>query len=237
MDSPLLPYARLTELAGRYALPSAAVERMAALLAFLARDPLAPTSIREPAAAVDVHVADSWVALELEEVLGALRIADLGSGAGFPGLALAAALPRARVSVVESSARRCRFLERALTAAGLANVEVIGERAEAWEGGLARHDLVTARALAPLAVIVEYAAPLLRPDGMLVAWKGRRDADEEERGRRAAATLGLAPRRPVAVVPFPGAEHRHLHPFAKEMGTPPGFPRRPGVARKRPLGA
>src|SRR5439155_1324410 len=83
----------------------------------------------------------------------------------------------------------------------------------AGDEGIGLHDLVTARALAALPVVAEYAAPLLRPGGFLVAWKGRRDGDEEERGATAAAQLGLAPRSVVPVSPFPGAEHRHLHVY------------------------
>ena len=122
--------------------------------------------------AVERHVADSLSALALAPVRGARRIADLGSGAGWPGLALAAALPDAHVSLVESAIRHCRYLERAVEAGGLSNVTVVHARAEEWREGLGAHDLVTARALAALPVILEYAAPLLADGGHLVAWKG-----------------------------------------------------------------
>jgi 16S rRNA (guanine527-N7)-methyltransferase len=84
-------------------------------------------------------------------------------------------------------------------------------------------------------VLVEYAAPLLRVGGVLVAWKGRRDADEEVRGARASQILGLEAREPIEVEVGPRAEHRHLHVFAKTTPTPSRFPRRAGVAAKRPL--
>ena len=98
-------------------------------------------------------------------------------------------------------------------------------------------DLVTARALAPLAVVAEYAAPLLALGGTLVAWRGRRDPVDEAAAGRAAAELGLEAREPIHVEPYPGALHRHLHVMVKVAPTPDRFPRRPGVARKRPLGA
>jgi 16S rRNA (guanine527-N7)-methyltransferase len=86
-------------------------------------------------------------------------------------------------------------------------------------------------------VLAEYAAPLLRKDGVLVAWKGRRDAAEERDAVAAAAELGLAVEEIRPVDPYPGAEHRHLHVLRKVAPTPDRFPRRPGMARKRPLRA
>jgi 16S rRNA (guanine527-N7)-methyltransferase len=148
---------------------------------------------------------------------------------------LAAALPEARVSLVESASRKCAFLERAVAAAGLPNVDVVHARAEEWREGLGACDAVTARALAPLGVLAEYAAPLLVPGGVLVAYKGMRDPAEEADGDRAAGVLGLEPRPPAAVDPFPGADHRHLYVYSKVRDTPDRFPRRPGMARKRPL--
>jgi 16S rRNA (guanine527-N7)-methyltransferase len=114
---------------------------------------------------------------------------------------------------------------------------VVCERAEAWEGGREACDVVTARALAALPVVAEYAAPLLRVGGTLVAWKGRRDAAEAADGAAAAAALGLEVGEVVAVQPYPGARHRHLHLMRKVAPTPARFPRRPGVAAKRPLRA
>jgi 16S rRNA (guanine527-N7)-methyltransferase len=97
-------------------------------------------------------------------------------------------------------------------------------------------DVVTARAVAPLDVVAEYAAPLLRPGGALVAWRGQRDADPEAEGDRAAVVLGLTVEDPLRVQPYPGALNRHLHVMVKTGPTPERFPRRDGVARKRPLG-
>jgi 16S rRNA (guanine527-N7)-methyltransferase len=118
---------------------------------------------------------------------------------------------------------------------GLGNAEVVVARAEEWEGGMGACDVVTARALAALNVLAEYAAPLLRPGGALVAWKGRRDPDEEADGRAAAVRLGLEVEEVRPVSPFPEAQARHLVVMRKVAPTPAGFPRRPGMARKRPL--
>jgi 16S rRNA (guanine527-N7)-methyltransferase len=203
----------------------------------LEADEHAPTAVREPRQAAQTHIADSLVALELEAVQAAERIADLGSGAGFPGLALAVALPAAAVSLIESQRRRCEFLERVCAAAELENTRVVWSRAEEWQAGVARNDVVTARALAPQPVVLEYAAPLLRMGATLVDWRGRRVRTEEDAAERAAAALGLRRAQVRRVTPFEGARDRHLHVFVKVAETPPRFPRRAGIARKRPLGA
>jgi 16S rRNA (guanine527-N7)-methyltransferase len=221
----------------RFGLPPAAAEALNAVLALQATDPEAPTTVRDPAAAADRHVADSLAALEIEAVRTARRIADLGSGAGWPGLALAAALPQARVALVESASRHCRYLERAVAASGLSNVTVVHARAEAWPEGIGAHDLVTARALASLAVVCEYAAPLLALGGTLVAWKGDVSAAEAADGAAAAEMLGLEPVEVRSVRPFPDVRARTLHVFRKVAPTPPRFPRRPGITTKRPLRA
>jgi 16S rRNA (guanine527-N7)-methyltransferase len=220
----------------RFGLPAGSVEALRAILAFQGRDPTAPTTVRAPEEAADRHVADSLIALELEAVRGASRIADLGAGAGWPGLALAIALPDARVALVESAVRHCRYLERAVAAGKVANAEVVHARAEEWPAGLELHDLVTVRAVAALPVLCEYAAPLLAEGGALVAWKGAVDPSEAAAGEAAAAQLGLEPVEVRTVEPYPTAERRTLHVFRKVAETPERFPRRPGMAVKRPLG-
>ena len=226
----------LHALVRRHGLDPVAERRLRALADWVTRDSEAPTAVTEPGQVVRDHLADSLVALDLPAVRDARRIADLGSGAGFPGLPLAIALPAAHMSLVESNGRKCAFIDRAAAAADVDNASVVYARAEQWDGGREACDLVVARAVAPLAVVAEYAAPLLTPGGALVVWRGGRDPDEEERAARAAAILGLEPERPVAVHPYPDAQRRHLHPFVKVAETPPRFPRRPGIALKRPLG-
>lgn len=226
---------RLDALISRYGLSSQVKAQLAVLLTTLAADPHAPSTVVAPREAVDVHIADSLAGLELPLLGSAQAIADLGAGAGFPGLPLAAALPAARVTLVESNARKSGFIAAAAAAAGLINADVVAERAEGWKAGIGACDVVTARALAPLSVIAEYAAPLLRDGGHLVAWKGRRDDEEERAAERAAGQLGLALVEIRPVAPYDGAEHRHLHVLRKVAPTPPRFPRRPGMARKRPL--
>ncbi|MGH2949562.1 MAG: RsmG family class I SAM-dependent methyltransferase [Solirubrobacteraceae bacterium] len=113
---------------------------------------------------------------------------------------------------------------------------MVHARAEDWPAGLGAHDLVTARALAALPVVSEYAAPLLRVGGVLVAWKGLVDQHESRAGLIAARELRLEPVEVRVVAPYVGAERRTLHVFRKLGATPARFPRRPGMAVKRPLG-
>jgi 16S rRNA (guanine527-N7)-methyltransferase len=214
---------RVRELAARYGVDAAPLE---ALLEALAAEADPPTTVADP---VDDHIADSLSAVPY---IAPTRLADIGSGMGFPGLVLAAAFPSSHVTLVESQRRHATVAGRLCTGAGLRNVSVLSLRAEEVRD---EFDVVTARALAPLAVLVEYAAPLLVDGGQLVAWKGTRDPGEELGGEEAGRVVGLSLDRVVAVEPFPGAHSRHLHIYVKTAPTPDRFPRRPGMARKRPL--
>jgi 16S rRNA (guanine527-N7)-methyltransferase len=140
------------------------------------------------------------------------------------------------VALVESAIRHTRYLERAVAAGGLRNVEVVHARVEEWIEGLGVHDLVTARALAALPVLCEYAAPLLADDGALVAWKAEVPPEEADAGAAAAEIVGLALVEVREVAPYPGSGRRTLHVFRKVAPTPERFPRRAGMAVKRPLG-
>ncbi|WP_354699741.1 Ribosomal RNA small subunit methyltransferase G [Paraconexibacter sp. AEG42_29] len=217
--------------------PATVLPRFRLFLDVLAADPTAPTTVTAPAAAVEAHIADSCDGLALDVVRDARAVADIGAGAGFPGLVLAACLPDAQVALVESVGKKCEFMGRLIAATGLSNALPVHARAEAWPAGIGAHDVVTARALAPLTALVEYAAPLLRDGGHLVAWKGARDATEDADGAAAAAATGLELVEVRAVPPRPGADQRHLHVFRKIAPTPERYPRREGMARKRPITA
>jgi 16S rRNA (guanine527-N7)-methyltransferase len=214
------------------------VDAFANLLAALEAEPDPPTTARAGTDAFETHIADSLSGLELGVIGGSVAIADVGAGAGFPGLALAAALPGARVDLIESTRRKCEVIGRLARAAGLTNARALAVRAEEWAAGEGRgvYDVVTARAVASLAVLAEYAAPLLSEGGLMIAWKGARDEAEERSGGLAAEQLGLAFERVERVVPFPHARERHLYVYSKVSPTPERFPRRTGVARRRPLG-
>lgn len=229
-------------LAARYGLPGSTVGQLDRLLDALEAEPDPPTTERSREAATRAHVADALSGLEIEDLAQADRIADLGAGAGFPGLVLAVALPAAILDLVESARRKAVVIERLARAAEIDNARAIVARAEEWGrapaaagGGAGHYGAVTARALAPLAVLVEYAAPLLTIGGVLVAYKGARDGGEERSGDEAARAVGMEPLEVRAVKPFGGARNRHLHVLRKVSDTPPAIPRRPGMAVKRPL--
>lgn len=227
---------RVQDLCARYSLDQGQAEQVSAFLAALVEDPRAPTAIRDASSAVDRHLADALVGLDVDALRASRAIADLGSGGGVPGIPIAIALPHARVSLLESQSRKCEFLANVVAAAALENVSVVNARAEDWPAGAACQDAVLARALAPQAVVAEYAAPLLRIGGVLVDWRGRRDEPDERAALEAVAELGLELQEIRRVEPFEGACDRHLHVYRKIAPTPDRFPRRPGIARKRPLG-
>lgn len=228
---------RLDHLCERYGLSEGQLDQLTGVLAVLVSDQMAPTSVQEPERAVDVHLADSLVALELELVRVAQQMVEIGAGAGFPGLPLAVALPRSEVTLLDSQARKCAFMERVKADAEIENVSVVCARAEEWPEGIEAHDVVLARALAPQPIVLEYAAPLLRLGGALVDWRGRRDAEEERVAGEAADLLGLHCESIHRVEPYAGVRDHHLHVYLKVRETPDRFPRRVGMARKKPLAA
>ena len=159
------------------------------------------TAIRERDQQVAKHLLDSLTVLPH---LRGERIADVGSGAGFPGIPLAVLTPARHYTLIDSTGKKCRFLEHVRDELGLANVEVVHVRAEAHKPAL-RYDTVIARAVGPIADLVKYSGHLVAGGGRLLAMKGRYPEDE-----LAAKLNGW---KVVAVHPLavPGLdEQRHL---------------------------
>jgi 16S rRNA (guanine527-N7)-methyltransferase len=227
---------RLAAVAREHGLTDTQCAQLLCVVAELEADDHAPSAVRAADRVVEVHVADSLSALELPRLRAARHVVDIGSGAGFPGVPIAVALPGSRVSLVESQARRCVFLRRVCRAASVSNAEVVCARVEQWTPGQGACDVALARALAPLAVVLEYAAPLLRLGGALVDWRAEVDREARAAAERAADELGLEAAEVRKTRPFEGAEQLWLHLYLKVRATPERFPRRPGMARKRPLG-
>lgn len=219
------------------ALDEGARQRLQVVLDLLAEERASVSSVVDERA-WQVHVVDSLTGLEVSELREARRIADIGAGAGFPGLVLAVALPEAQVDLIESVGRKCEFMRRAAEEAEIGNASVRNLRSEdlASAEGREAYDVVTARAVGRLSTLAELASPLLKPGGVLVAWKGKRDADEEQQLRNASAALAMEPERILDVGDRAGSEHRHLHVIRKAAPTPADLPRRPGMAKKRPRG-
>jgi 16S rRNA (guanine527-N7)-methyltransferase len=233
---------RIATVVAAHRLEERQAERLRSFLSALAEDPHAPTAIRDPDEAAHVHLADSFAALPmLDEALDGgvpTLVADIGSGAGVPGIPLAVARPAVGFDLVEASQRKAEFLKRVVGVLELSNAAVLRARAEELPGQGRReaYGAVVVRAVAPLATLVEYAGPLLAEGGRLLAWKGARNREEEAAGRRAADLLGLEQQDVRSVMPYRGSRNRHLHLYQKVRPCPPEFPRRVGLARRKPLG-
>ncbi|MGH2418429.1 MAG: 16S rRNA (guanine(527)-N(7))-methyltransferase RsmG [Candidatus Limnocylindria bacterium] len=196
------------------------------------------TRIVEPGAVARLHLLDALSALPVLDAARPRRALDLGSGGGVPGIPLALARPDVGWLLVDSIAKKVDALASFIAALRLSNVEVRAGRAETLghdPGHRERYDLVTARACAALPVLAEYALPLLRVGGLLVAWKGRPGEDELGAGQAAAAVLGGA----TPTVEPSGIDSLGDHRFVlirKVEPTPARYPRRPGEPARRALG-
>jgi 16S rRNA (guanine527-N7)-methyltransferase len=207
------------------------------VLALLAEERASVSSVVDERA-WKVHVEDSLTGLDVPELQDAHRIADVGAGAGFPGLVLAVALPDAQIDLIESVGRKTAFIRRAAESASIPNAHALTARAEdvARSEGRESYDVVTARAVGRLSTLAELASPLLREGGVLIAWKGKRDEDEEQQQQNASEALAMAPEAILDVGHRAGSEHRHLHVIRKSGPTPSNLPRKSGLAKKRPQG-
>ena len=183
------------------------------------------------------HFLDSLLPLTKTEFFPeGLRLIDVGTGAGFPGLALAIARPDFTVTLLEAQGKRCQFLNAVCEALRLRNVTVIQDRAEVLgraEGHREAYDRAVARAVAPLNVLCEYLLPFVRVGGYALCWKGPNVTEEMEDGSAAAEKLGGALEAPVS---FPWENENHLlSPIRKIETTLPQYPRKNGIPAKRPL--
>jgi 16S rRNA (guanine527-N7)-methyltransferase len=198
------------------------------------------TAINDEPAAAEKHYLDCLLAAQLADSLWPQdgSCADLGSGGGFPGLVLAATYPCRRFTLIEANRKKAGFLNDCAASLGLANLTTLPLRAEEAGRELllrASFDCVTARAVAGLAVLAEYALPLLRIGGLLLAWKGPEPGQEIAAAEQALTLLGG---KIEAVLPYRLPlldEGRSLVVARKRGETPQKYPRRPGMPEKRPL--
>ena len=166
-----------------------------------------------------------------------LRGVDVGAGAGFPGLPLKIAWPALRLTLVETTGKKCRFLEQVVADLGLQNVTVVNSRAEDFGQGPQRasFDLAVARALSRLPTALEYCLPLLQIGGWLIAQKGKEPQEEVTDARVALNTLGGS-LHDILPVNVPGLDaQRALVIIAKAARTPAAYPRRAGTPQRQPL--
>ena len=198
------------------------------------------TSIAEPQEVeTRLFLESLWCAGALPATVD-LRIVDIGSGGGFPGVPLAIAFPRLDVSLVEATGKKVRFLEHIIGQLGLRNCHAFQGRAEDLAHDPEHrevYDVATARALAPLPTLVELCLPFVRVDGVVIASKGA-DAEQEVDAASNALSTGSAERPEGIILPDPDtpipADHR-LVLISKSAPTPYRYPRRNGVPAQRPL--
>ena len=195
------------------------------------------TAITTPAGIATKHFLDSFTAVAARTWTGRERVVDVGSGAGFPGLALRLALPGIKVTLVESMGKKARFLEEVTSTLALDGVEVRNERAEALAHARREsYDVATARAVGTLGAIVEYLVPFLQVGGDAIAWKGRLDA-ELPGAKKACAAIGgeivkITPTSELGLgTLLPG---RSLVVIRKLRATPARYPRSAAEAKRRP---
>ena len=188
------------------------------------------------------HVLDSLSCFLHQPLWEKVRLADVGSGGGLPGIPISIIRPELRTTLIESTGKKADFLRYAAERLGLENLDVVNARVE--DVGRMReqrgaYGIVTSRAVARLSVVAEYCLPLLEVGGDAIAMKARVEQDEYDQGRRAAGTLGgkVVGIEPVAVLPEVGEKQRNLIILEKVRETPAQYPRRVGVVAKRPLGA
>jgi 16S rRNA (guanine527-N7)-methyltransferase len=188
------------------------------------------------------HFADSLAvlpAVDAGDFGESISLVDVGSGAGFPGLPLKIARPAWQVVLVESTRKKTAFLEHIITQLGLQDADVVWARAEDVGRDPAyreQFDIAVARAVADMAVLVEYALPLLHIGGWFVAQKGTDPRDELHAAEKAIETLGGAYRSTIPYRLPAFDEPLHLVVIEKVSPTPGKYPRRPGMPAKRPIG-
>ena len=227
----------------------AAQERFLAFCSYLleANAQFNLTAVRDPAGVMRTLFLDSLSIVPflplsmLKPAPHPARLIDVGTGAGIPGLPLHILFPHWQVALIDSTGKKARFVRYVAQQLGLDSVTVLGQRAEevgrsaAWRD---HADLCAARAVAPLATLIELCAPLVRPGGMLVFPKS--GVLSEEMAQAQAAMRALRVRNPAI---YPVSSHlglgddRKIVRMAKEGQTPNGYPRRIGLAKTQPIGA
>jgi 16S rRNA (guanine527-N7)-methyltransferase len=187
------------------------------------------------------HVLDSLSCFLHEPLWEAGTLADVGSGGGLPGIPISIVRPELTITLIESTGKKADFLRYAVEQVAPESVEVVNARVEEI-GQMHEHrgvyDIVTTRAVARLSVVAEYCLPLLEVGGWVIAMKAGIDGEEYEEGRRAVDALGakVAGVEPVGMLPEVGEKARNLVILEKVRETPRRYPRKVGVAARRPLG-
>lgn len=185
---------------------------------------------------IEQHIHDSvqvlqWVSLADRQII------DIGSGAGFPGLILAMACPESQVTLVESDLKKSAFLQHVSKELGLKNARIVRDRVEILgqaKGHRNSYDYCTSRAVAAMRVVLEYGIPLVKPEGMLLLWKGSSYQSEIIEAQRSLKILG-GKVEDVYLYNLLQERDRAIVAVKKVRATPTQYPRKVGEPTKRPL--
>ncbi len=191
------------------------------------------TAIKEPQEIAEKHFYDCLLPLSSGKISG--RTADVGSGAGFPGLVWKIARPDLEMVLIEPTGKRCTFLNTVIRDLHLEGIEVVNERSEDYvRDQRESFDTVTARAVANLRVLSELCVPLVRRGGLFVPMKGSSAKQEAEEAKHAMKVLGVTVEY-VQETSLPNGDPRINLFLRKTANTPPEYPRHYGRIKKQPL--
>ena len=185
------------------------------------------------------HLIDSLSVLKAMDIPQGVRLADIGTGAGLPGIPLKIARPDLDISLVEATGKKCIFLKEALKVLNLGSgIEIQSKRVEILgktQGYRERYQIVVSRALAKLPVAIEYCLPLLRKEGCYIVLLGRDGEEQLKRAALAIKQLGGQQKHWVDLSEITGHSDRYALVVEKIRKTPPQYPRNPGLASTNPI--
>lgn len=196
------------------------------------------TAITEPSAVQTRHFLDSLSIVKAASMTPGIHIIDVGTGAGFPGLPLAIAYPQIRMVLLESTGKKVNFLKHVVDKLSLNNIQFVHARAE--EAGQmpehrAQYDVVLARAVARMPILLEYLLPLADIGGVCIAMKGKTAHQEAQDSNRALSTLG-GQLHSIETIMLPDVDDEHYLVVVRKTADTPGiYPRKPGTPAQKPL--